>query len=187
MEVENFEDVALQLAEFIETAKNSQKLLIENKYFGQALILMYSTMDSLGLLLSTPDQKYATGKTFKAWAGAYFLPHANPELDVTANDLWGARCGVLHTFTAEFNEEQLKGTRQVQYYSGSSSHPLGQAMAKAAKEIDGGGKHVMISLEDLFACFYRALSASVVALVVLCEQDRSHEVKIGKLLQSIRL
>ncbi|MEE4133037.1 hypothetical protein V2I60_19700 [Pseudomonas viridiflava] len=182
----NYSDAELQLSRYIESSSNSYKLLLGNMYFGQALIVMYSTMDALGLLLAPIGQETATGATFRDWAKRCFLPHANTELDVNEFDLWGARCGVLHTFTSEFDSTRNKTARQVQYFSGDSKSPKGKALSAAAKQIDGG-KHIMVSIEDIAACFYKSLSTSVQEFVKMCAADPAHEARLAKVLQAIRM
>lgn len=186
MDRSNFSDRQLQLSKYIESSSGSFKILLDNGYLGQALIVMYSTMDALGLLLAPVEQETATGATFKAWAIRCFLPHANAELDVNDSDLWGARCGVLHTFTSEFDSSRIKTARQVQYFSGDSKSAIGKALSAAAKEVDGG-KHIMVSIEDIAACFYRSLSSSVEEFTKMCDANPAHEARLGKILQAIRM
>jgi hypothetical protein len=182
----NFMNRQLQFSKYIESSSSSFKLLLNNGYFGQALIVMYSTMDALGLLLAPVEQETATGATFKTWAIKFFLPHANAELDVNDSDLWGARCGVLHTFTSEFDSSRNTTARQVQYFSGDSRSTIGKALSAAAKEIDGG-IHIMVSIEDIAACFYRSLSSSVEEFAKMCAANPAHGAKLGKVLQSIQM
>lgn len=186
MDASNLKNRQLQFAEYIESSCGSYKLLLEKGYLGQALIVMYSTMDALGLLLAPIEQETATGATFKAWARKCFLPHANPELDINDSDLWGARCGVLHTFTSEFDSSRNKTARQIQYFLGDSRSPIGKALSAAAKEIDGG-IHIMVSIEDIAACFYRSLSSSVEEFAKLCADNPAHEARLGKVLQAIQM
>jgi len=53
------------------------------------------------------------------WVNDYLL-RAKP-LSCTALDLYAARCGLLHTFTSEFNSQRLTGARRVFYAYGASS------------------------------------------------------------------
>lgn len=66
-----------------------------------SLILIYSGIDTFGLLAAPPVALDATGDTCKQWCEKYILPriHSVEGKSVTAVDLSAARCGVLHTST----------------------------------------------------------------------------------------
>jgi hypothetical protein len=63
------------------------------------LTLMYSGIDTLGFLAAPPDVNDATKKTFIDWCDKYVVPWLK-SVDgkpLAAPDLYGARCGILHT------------------------------------------------------------------------------------------
>jgi len=63
------------------------------------LTLLYSGVDTLGLLAAHPDVKNATQATFIAWSEQYLVTRLK-SVDgkpLTALDLYAARCGILHT------------------------------------------------------------------------------------------
>ncbi|MBW3512222.1 hypothetical protein [Janthinobacterium sp. NKUCC06_STL] len=75
--------------------------LLQNGYRLPALMLVYTTIDQMAWL-SISGTGEAKGTDFIAWVDKYMLAHHNSGLEgVTAGDLWGARCGLLHTATAE--------------------------------------------------------------------------------------
>src|SRR5687768_2470405 len=61
-----------------------------------ALTLIYSAVDALAALTRKAQGTRATRKEFLAWVTAYLLPEIGGGL--TALDLYGARCGVVHTY-----------------------------------------------------------------------------------------
>jgi len=65
------------------------------------LALLYTGIDTLGLLAAPSGTNDATGETFKVWCEKYLLPKLRSAEGgpLTALDLWAARCGVLHTST----------------------------------------------------------------------------------------
>ena len=65
------------------------------------LALIYSGIDTLGLLAAPSDVRDANRDTFKDWCEKFLLSRLQrAEVEqVTANDLYAARCGVLHTST----------------------------------------------------------------------------------------
>jgi hypothetical protein len=123
-----------------------------------SLTLIYSGIDTFGLLAARPGAKYAAGETFKDWCQRYIVRRLQSvEGDqVTAFDLWGARCGVLHTSTplsrvgregkARETWYQFLGLAGVNLIMNTKLKPLGldvQGLATAFKE---GG---LASLADL--------------------------------------
>lgn len=114
-----------------------------------SLVLIYSGFDTFGLLAAAPDVQDASGDTFMQWCEKYILPRIKSVEGalVTAADLWGARCGVLHTSTPLSSKErqgkahqiwyQFVGKAGVNFIMDSKLPPLGldvQNLALAFKE-----------------------------------------------------
>jgi len=81
------------------------------------LNIIYSGIDSFGLLAAPPGVLDASSNTFKQWCEKYILTRlqsvdGNP---ITSADLWAARCGVLHTSTPLSKSERGGNARQVFY------------------------------------------------------------------------
>lgn len=75
--------------------------LFKNDFRLAGLMLIFTTIDQMAWL-SLADDDEVKGKDFMAWVDAYMLGRSNRGLEsVTAGDLWGARCGLLHTATPE--------------------------------------------------------------------------------------
>jgi hypothetical protein len=85
-------------------AFNMQKAalcLLENNFRLAALMLIFTTIDQMAWV-SLPGDEDVKGKDFMAWVSTYMLGRNTTGLEaVTAGDFWGARCGLLHTATAE--------------------------------------------------------------------------------------
>lgn len=83
--------------------------LIKNDFRLAALMLVFATIDQMAWV-SLPDDEDVKGRDFMAWVSTYMLGRNRTGLEaVTAGDLWGARCGLLHTATAE-SSSLKKGT-----------------------------------------------------------------------------
>jgi hypothetical protein len=109
----------------------------------QALILLYSAIDTLGWL-GTPEPR-ATGESFRNWVDLYLLPDS--DLECNAEDLYSARCGLLHTHTAESTGTASGNARQIWYWTGEKSRSL--------LEYEAGGRTdvVFVRVIDLVAAF----------------------------------
>jgi hypothetical protein len=82
-----------------------------------SLTLIYSGIDTFGLLAAPPGLVDASGETYKDWSDKYILPRiTSVEGDpVTVVDLWAARCGVLHTSTPLSKLEREGKAHQIWY------------------------------------------------------------------------
>ena len=89
-----------------------------NNGFPEAcLTLIYSGIDTLGLLAAPPATVDATGETFQDWCERYLLTRLRSieGSSLTADDLWGARCGVLHTSTPVSTRSRIGSAREIYY------------------------------------------------------------------------
>ena len=112
----------------------------------QFLVLLYAALDTLAWLAS-PDSE-ATGKGFQDWTDRYLLPDSS--LPCTSADLWGARCGVLHTHGAESRSSASGKARQIWYYGRDrSKQHIEEAMS-------GRADIVAVRTVDLIEAFAKA-------------------------------
>lgn len=61
-----------------------------------AITLIYSTIDALSALTRPLDQPDTKSNIFVAWVDKYLLPESR--LSCSSEDLYGARCGILHNY-----------------------------------------------------------------------------------------
>ncbi|QYG06800.1 hypothetical protein [Janthinobacterium sp. PAMC25594] len=90
--------------------------LREKGYKQATLVLLFAAIDQLAWVAG--DKETVGNEGFKAWVQQYMV-EKNPELlsGATAADLWGARCGVLHTGVAESNDFRKGYARRILYAS----------------------------------------------------------------------
>ena len=83
-----------------------------------ALALIYSSIDTFGLLAAPPAIQDASGDTFKQWCEKYILPGMQPVEGGPVNtiDFWAARCGVLHTSAPLSALERAGKAHQIWYH-----------------------------------------------------------------------
>lgn len=116
---------------------------LEKRLMMPALALIYSGIDVLGWLASSVE--YASRPSFLDWVENYLLK-AVP-LNRTALDLWGARCGILHTLTGKAKPMPGEQPRQICYAYSTAE------IQKIQRSIDlgkMGHKYVAIHLDDLW-------------------------------------
>jgi hypothetical protein len=92
-------------------------LLLDAGHTLPALIILFTAVDIFGSLLRAETEADTAGKYFKKWVDDYMLGHS--QVSFTAQDLWGARCGLLHTHTAASRLSREGAARELHYYLGS--------------------------------------------------------------------
>ena len=110
----------------------SMKLLLDAGYTLPALIMLYTTIDILGALLRPESEPDTKGEYFKNWVEGYMI--GNSQVAFTSEELWSARCGLLHTHTASSRLSRQGKARQLHYYrtSGGSLPPVAKHVLQSA-------------------------------------------------------
>ena|SRR5437016_11622610 len=87
-----------RVTEWINERARAIRLCLESRLPEPAVTLIYSGIDTIGLLDAPSDQLYATGESFLNWSEQYIVPalHTIDGEQVAALDLYSARCGILH-------------------------------------------------------------------------------------------
>jgi hypothetical protein len=125
---------------------NCSRLLLDTGHTLPTLIILYSAIDIFGSLLRPETEPNTAGIYFKKWVDNYMLGHS--QVQFTAEDLWGARCGLLHTHTASSELSRQGKARQLHYFRGSP--PLG--IEQAMKSLEPKGK-IFVDVDVLNATF----------------------------------
>jgi hypothetical protein len=125
-----------------------------------SLALIYSGIDTFGLLAAPPDVVDASSKTFMEWCERYILPRLRSVEGepITAIDLWGARCALLHTSTPISNQTragkahemwyQFLGMAGVNLIMNTKLKPLGLDIENLAMAFKEGGIAFLADLKQ---------------------------------------
>ncbi len=113
-----------------------------------ALILIYAGIDIVASLES--DVKDGVQRSFTRWVDLYMLPH--PKLECTALELYAARCGMVHTLTADSKLSRQGKARTISYAWGDA---LGGDLKESAKRL--GRTIVSVHVNDLHEAFRSGL------------------------------
>lgn len=127
--------------------KRGVRDLFASKRTIPGFILLYSSIDILASLTRPKTLDDTDSTFFKGWVNDYMLLGSN--LKCNADDIWGARCGLLHTLTAGSNVSRNKGARMINYIG---SVPLAAKMQQRQDPTE---------MKDLFvstACFVDAFA-----------------------------
>lgn len=110
-----------------------------------ALILIYSLIDSVSWLACNNDHQ-KNGVRFKSWVNEWMLKKY--PLPCNAEELYSARCGILHTLTPESNLTK-KGARQIVYAWGKAKWED----LESTRKIVGGDNFVSVRIDDVFSSY----------------------------------
>lgn len=73
-----------------------------------AAILSFVIIDAMAHIGRATSVSKATGEDFKAWVDRYMRSQKPAEYRYSGNDLWAARCDLLHTFSNQFRTSKKK-------------------------------------------------------------------------------
>jgi len=121
----------------IEDCRNRKQIL-------PCLVLTYSGIDIVASLEKIPEER--TGATFQRWANNYLLPEKN--LDCSAEDLYGARCGIVHAFSSASDYSRAGKAREITYAWGNASAANLRAINKAF-----GKNYIVLDVDELIEVF----------------------------------
>lgn len=102
-----------QLSLKVSNMLKASKLCFDNECWEAGVILLYSLIDAMAWLWRDPSHADVTGPDFREWVGRYMLPAA--DIHVSTEDLYGARCGLLHSLTGESKKHRELKARKVSY------------------------------------------------------------------------
>jgi hypothetical protein len=126
-------------------------MMIQAEMYLPALILIYAGIDTAGWLASTNPSEGVRSR-FCRWVEHWLLP-AKP-LACTAFDLYGARCGILHTFTSDSDLSREGKARRICYVFGKSTVAGLDRKLASVRRTDC----ISLHLDDLFDAFRLALA-----------------------------
>lgn len=114
---------------------------ISRRCIGSALVLCYSAIDHLSWLNLPPGRVEVGPQDFIKFADKYVIPDSS--VDCTGIDLYGARCGLLHTYTPESGLTMRGKATPIGYSWGTEPAIPRQQLQQA------GAKWVMVHVETL--------------------------------------
>ena len=165
---------------FLATTKAIGTLFKED-LLPHSLVIIYSTIDTCGLLDAPVTQTEATGESFQNWVKKYVL--TDPALEFNEVDLWGARCAVLHTFTSQSRLSNAGKARQLLYYTGDKSAQHIQNLIAFTKNHENGA-HLPVHYGDLAEAVFAGMKSFIPDLAALCATSPVHLARLRKIVQT---
>ena len=134
-------------------------MCLEERFLTPALVLIYSGIDTLAWLDRRHDQPDVTGNDFIRWVDTYMLP--DHRVQCTSADLYGARCGLVHSFSPLSSRSRSGSAKEI-YYSWGTAR-LDDLQLSIDSEF-GKDQKVAIHLDLLIEAFTDAVQAFYEAL-----------------------
>jgi len=142
----------------------SIEILLKQELFIPALSLMYSLIDHMAYLDMPDDQMDVKGTDFEKWCKDYLDLEA---LDIQAQDLYAARCGILHSAIAEsrlsreISKEKIK-VQEIYYVCGDKTIANFREKYNSSKEDNWKDtknithNYTVLKIEDLWSKLFKA-------------------------------
>jgi hypothetical protein len=129
---------------------SATEICIDKKLIMPALMLLYSGIDVVGALERKPNT--GTKANFIRWVDSYMLK-AYP-IGCSGLELYGARCGILHTMAAESDLSRSGKAREITYAWGDATV---EHLKKAGKIINHPNI-LAVHVNDLLKAFKSGLA-----------------------------
>lgn len=126
-------------------------LCIDGRRILPALTLIYAGLDIVASLERVPTE--GTRAAFVRWVEKYLRPEGT--LGCTAMELYAARCGVLHTFSAESDLSRAGRAREILYAWGDAD---AEVLRAAAAKV-GNTTSVVVHFNSLRLLFRAGVEA----------------------------
>ena len=98
----------------VEQLFNAVASCLGNDHFESTMILLYSGIDAMAWLNRPARVADVRGMDFQEWINIYFLPGSG--FNCSSADMYGARCGLVHSNTGESRMNRERRAHKVFYY-----------------------------------------------------------------------
>jgi hypothetical protein len=138
--------------------REAADMLLERGLPLPTLILIYAMIDTLGWVDRPATKDSSDRHDFMAWVNTFLLPA--PGLS-TAEDLYAARCGVLHSHSFESTMSKAGKAKRILYSHGKADHRILEKLAANHSATDVALKieALIAALDAGFAKFKAAVAA----------------------------
>lgn len=116
-----------------------------------SLILIYSGIDIMASLSRPESHNFVKGENFINWTDKYLIPKSN--LSCKGIDIYAARCGIVHSYTAEAKLTR-KGLAKKLFYSYGKADS--KKLQKRLEQLNIT-EAIAIDVNSLFVAFCNAI------------------------------
>jgi cytosine/adenosine deaminase-related metal-dependent hydrolase len=116
------------------------------------LILLYAHIDIVASLNRPASKDEGTRQDFKDWVNQYLLPSSG--LSCSADDLYAARCGLVHSYIAEARLTRSGDAKLIFYAWGTAE---GEKLRERVTKVGLDSKAVAVHVDELLKAFVAGL------------------------------
>lgn len=140
---------------FVARRLDAVDLCYREGLFTESLVLLYAGIDALAWL-TVASGSDVSGRDFIKWVNTYLLPDSG--LQCSAEDIWAARCGLLHSSVAESRKSREGTAREIWYLVNGDGQALVHLMANTPLPA------LTIRIDHLIAAFRKAIDSFTSAI-----------------------
>ena len=148
---------------------------LENKLYTPALALIYTMIDTMAWLSLEEEAVEVRRRDFERLVEQFLLPGSG--LACTATELHAARCGILHTHTAQSRRTRAGSARELYYVWGKREEHELQALIIAT-----GRNACAVHVDKLHLALSKAIERFAVSLSQSPTRARVARKRIQKIL-----
>lgn len=145
--------------------KRGIRMALEMDCYSSAVILIYSGMDTMAFLNMPANQQDVTRHDFIEWAERYIQFPCKEQL--SGLDLYGARCSMLHTYSAFSRLSREGRCRMIGY--------MDQSIPEVIYNLDAARDLVMVSIQGLAEAFFSGVDRFLIDLFANPDRARVAE------------
>jgi hypothetical protein len=150
--------------------------LLSLGHYGAALVVTLTSIDIVSVLGMPEDQDRATKAGFVRWAERYI--HLQGDTVISGLEWYGARCGVLHTYSPCSSLGKHSGVRIIGYVDD---------MVPSVRYRQGNSPDfILVSVRAFVQAFFAGLDKYLIDLYSSPERARLADVRLGKMFHCLQ-
>jgi len=158
--------------------KRGIQVTYDNESYGACLILIYCGIDAMSYLDMPTNRAEVHADDFIQWVERYLSPNLkNKATQVTGEELYSARCAVVHTYSVESRKTKSGSARAIGYTIGGGQSIVWDATV--APDL------VLLRLETLRDAFFTAIDRFLIEGYADKQKQPILETRLRNLLNTI--
>ncbi|MBA3066114.1 hypothetical protein KJ633_03740 [bacterium] len=155
--------------------KQGIRITFEKKLYGATIILVLSGIDTMDYLDMPGNQEDVEKKDFIDWVKKYIRFPCKEQL--AGIDLYGARCGMLHSYSIQSKLSRQNRCRQIGYMN--KGKPEVRYNPEVTKDL------VMVSIEALVESFFKGIDQFLINLFSNPKKSKIAEERLKKIVMTV--
>jgi len=155
--------------------KRGIKVALDNECYGSAVILIFAGIDAMANLGRPESQKEVQPTDFIHWVDTYIKIDAKEQ--ITGDEFYSARCGVLHTYGVESRKTTSGIARKLGYMVGG--YPPIVYNPRVAEDF------LLLDILALADAFFKGLDQFLINVFADTQKRQIIEARLQKLLSAI--